>query len=154
MSSNDYEGTVHDSREQSSMGFQPINISMQPLYSQLNLFGSEEDFLSEEEIRMKSNLMLEQEDIQQMLNSFTSGGNFSMPQDDAFSFPTIDQTQSPSSNCSSYDEDCNRPAKPVVSWLKIKAAMRWGFFVRKKAAETRATKAQLVELDDDENEIS
>ncbi|CAM8930998.1 unnamed protein product [Rhodiola kirilowii] len=152
MSSNDYEGTVHDSREQSSLGFQPINTSMQP-YNQLNLFGAEEDFLSEEEIRMKSNLMLEQEDIQQMLHSFTSGGNFSMPQDDAFSFPTIDQTPSPSSNCS-YDEDRNRPAKPVVSWLKIKAAMRWGFFVRKKAAETRATKAQLVELDDDENEIS
>jgi hypothetical protein len=31
--------------------------------------------------------------------------------------------------------------------LKIKAAMRWGFFIRKKAAERRA---QLVELDDDD----
>ncbi|KAJ6367640.1 hypothetical protein OIU78_000246 [Salix suchowensis] len=35
--------------------------------------------------------------------------------------------------------------KAVVGWLKLKAALRWGIFVRKKAAERRA---QLVELDD------
>ena len=35
------------------------------------------------------------------------------------------------------------PGKAVVGWLKIKAAMRWGIFVRKKAAERRA---KLVEL--------
>ncbi|KAI8017633.1 Calmodulin-binding protein 60 E [Camellia lanceoleosa] len=34
--------------------------------------------------------------------------------------------------------------KAVVVWLKVKAALRWGIFIRKKAAERRA---QLVELD-------
>ncbi|KAK8965374.1 hypothetical protein KSP40_PGU006628 [Platanthera guangdongensis] len=33
----------------------------------------------------------------------------------------------------------------VVWWLKIKAAMRWGIFIRKKAAERRA---QIIELED------
>ncbi|KAK8947388.1 hypothetical protein KSP39_PZI006994 [Platanthera zijinensis] len=33
--------------------------------------------------------------------------------------------------------------KAVVGWLKIKAAMRWGIFIRKKAAERRA---QIIEL--------
>lgn len=113
-------------------------------------------FLSEAEIRLKSNLMLEHEDIQQMLHSFTSVGNFSMidpnPQDNAFSFPSLDQSPIPSLNCS-YDEDDRFTANPIVSWLKIKAAMRWGFFVRRKAAEKRAG-AHLVELDCDENESS
>ncbi|CAI0542497.1 unnamed protein product [Linum tenue] len=34
--------------------------------------------------------------------------------------------------------------KAVVGWLKLKAALRWGIFVRKRAAERRA---QLIELD-------
>ncbi|KAI9117161.1 hypothetical protein K1719_011327 [Acacia pycnantha] len=42
-----------------------------------------------------------------------------------------------------FDEDSARPGRAVVGWLKIKEAMRWGFFIRKKAAESRA---QLVEL--------
>lgn len=45
------------------------------------------------------------------------------------------------------NDDRSRSGKAVVGWLKIKAAMRWGFFVRKKAAERRA---QIVQLDDDE----
>ncbi|KAF2561411.1 hypothetical protein F2Q70_00014824 [Brassica cretica] len=47
--------------------------------------------------------------------------------------------------------DRKRPAlaRSVVGWLKIKAAMRWGFFIRRKAAERRA---QIVELDDDDEE--
>ncbi|KAK8965375.1 hypothetical protein KSP40_PGU006629 [Platanthera guangdongensis] len=36
--------------------------------------------------------------------------------------------------------------KAVVWWLKIKAAMRWGIFIRKKAAERRA---QIIELEDE-----
>uniref|UniRef100_A0A7N0RG98 Calmodulin-binding protein n=1 Tax=Kalanchoe fedtschenkoi TaxID=63787 RepID=A0A7N0RG98_KALFE len=164
MSSINYNGMVHGSQQQqSTVDFQAVNTSIQP-YSQLNLFddwsnnkpNGADAFLSEEEIRMKSSLMLEHDDIQQMLHSFTSEGNFSMvgpnPQDDGFSFPSYEQSPSPSSNCS-YDEDRVRPSKTVVSWLKIKAAMRWGFFVRKKAAEKRAG-VQLVELDDDDNEIS
>jgi hypothetical protein len=46
-----------------------------------------------------------------------------------------------------FDGEPSRPSgKAVVGWLKIKAAMRWGIFVRKKAAERRA---QLVELEDE-----
>ncbi|EEF30189.1 hypothetical protein RCOM_0445830 [Ricinus communis] len=45
-----------------------------------------------------------------------------------------------------YDENGVRPNKAVVGWLKIKAAMRLGFFIRNKATERRA---QLVELDDE-----
>ncbi|KAK8962048.1 hypothetical protein KSP40_PGU020846 [Platanthera guangdongensis] len=37
-------------------------------------------------------------------------------------------------------------SKAVVWWLKIKAAMRWGIFIRKKAAERRA---QIIELEDE-----
>uniref|UniRef100_F6I7S3 Uncharacterized protein n=1 Tax=Vitis vinifera TaxID=29760 RepID=F6I7S3_VITVI len=45
-----------------------------------------------------------------------------------------------------FDEDRSRSSgKAVVGWLKLKAALRWGIFVRKKAAERRA---QLVELDE------
>ncbi|CAI9098541.1 OLC1v1035208C1 [Oldenlandia corymbosa var. corymbosa] len=103
-----------------------------------------EDFLSEEEIRMRSHEMLENEDMQQLLRLFSMGGNagVNMP-DDAYGFPNY--MPSPSQNFS-YDEDRTRPGKAVVGWLKIKAAMRWGFFIRKKAAERRA---QIVELDDE-----
>jgi hypothetical protein len=58
-------------------------------------------------------------------------------------FPSYIPSPAPAFN---YEDDRTRPSgKAVVGWLKIKAAMRWGIFVRKKAAERRA---QLVELDD------
>ncbi|GKV53037.1 hypothetical protein SLEP1_g59587 [Rubroshorea leprosula] len=44
-----------------------------------------------------------------------------------------------------FDEDRSRPGKAVVGFLKIKAALRWGFFIRKKAAERQA---QIVELEE------
>ena len=47
---------------------------------------------------------------------------------------------------SNLDDEQNRSSgKAVVGWLKLKAALRWGIFIRKRAAERRA---QLVELDD------
>ncbi|GAA0154573.1 hypothetical protein LIER_12515 [Lithospermum erythrorhizon] len=101
--------------------------------------GSEE-FLSEEEIRLRSHEMLANEDMQHLLRLFSMGGH--VPED-GFSFPP--NMPSPALNFS-FEEDRSRPGKAVVGWLKIKAAMRWGFFIRKKAAERRA---QLVELDDE-----
>ncbi|KAL9224590.1 hypothetical protein vseg_000610 [Gypsophila vaccaria] len=92
---------------------------------------------AEEEIRNRSHELLESDDMQQLLRIFSMGGHGSMP-DDNFFMPTPP-------NYNSFEEDRNRPGKAVVGWLKIKAAMRWGFFIRKKAAERRA---QLVELDD------
>ncbi|KAM7472806.1 hypothetical protein LguiA_010989 [Lonicera macranthoides] len=135
---------------QSSSSFDPVG----PLVPQSNLNPFDDwppsrekpvdDFMSEEEIRMRSHEMLENEDMQHLLRLFSmNGGQGSVNgPDDGFGFTPY--VHSPSNF--NYEEDRSRPGKAVVGWLKIKAAMRWGFFVRKKAAERRA---QLVELDDE-----
>ncbi|KAI3801652.1 hypothetical protein L1987_29762 [Smallanthus sonchifolius] len=138
---------------QSSSSFQPMNTSIQQ-QPNMNPFDDWShnshdkgvgDFMSEEEIRMRSHEMLENEDMQQLLRLFSMGGGHgSNMAEDGFSFPSFMQSPAPNFD---FDEDRSRSGKAVVGWLKIKAAMRWGFFVRKKAAERRA---QLVELDDDE----
>ncbi|KAL3535355.1 hypothetical protein ACH5RR_003816 [Cinchona calisaya] len=137
--------------QSSSSSFQTVESSVQQ--SNLNPFEDwsqnrdrgVDEFLSEEEIRMRSHEMLENEDMQHLLRIFSMGGHAAgnVP-DDSFAFPAY--MPSPSTNFS-YDEDRTRPpGKAVVGWLKIKAAMRWGFFIRKKAAERRA---QIVELEDE-----
>lgn len=136
--------------QSSSSSFQTVGSSVQS--SNLNPFEEwpqnrdrgVDDFLSEEEIRMRSHEMLENEDMQHLLRLFSMGGHapVNVP-DDSFAFPSY--MPSPSPNFS-YDEDRTRSGKAVVGWLKIKAAMRWGFFIRKKAAERRA---QIVELEDE-----
>ncbi|GMH03978.1 hypothetical protein Nepgr_005817 [Nepenthes gracilis] len=103
-----------------------------------------EDFFSEEEIRIRSNEMLENEDMQQLLRIFSMGGHaapIGVPEE-GYSYQPFMPPPSPNLG---FDNDRTRSGKAVVGWLKIKAAMRWGFFVRKKAAERRA---QLVELDE------
>ncbi|XP_048131489.1 calmodulin-binding protein 60 D-like [Rhodamnia argentea] len=50
-----------------------------------------------------------------------------------------------SSNFAFNEDRSHSSGKAVIGWLKLKAALRWGIFVRKKAAERRA---QLVELDE------
>ncbi|KAK9275677.1 hypothetical protein L1049_022944 [Liquidambar formosana] len=136
--------------QSSTSGFQTMNTSVQP--SNLNPFDDwshnrdrgVEDFFSEEEIRIRSHEMLENEDMQHLLRIFSMGGHtaINMPED-GYTFPSYMPSPSPNYG---FDEDRTRPGKAVVGWLKIKAAMRWGFFIRKKAAEKRA---QLVELDDE-----
>ncbi|CAL5375217.1 unnamed protein product [Camellia sinensis] len=136
---------------QSSTSFQTIGTSVQQ--SNLNPFddwshnrdkGVVDEFLSEEEIRLRSHEMLENEDMQHLLRLFSMGGHASVNgPEDGYSFPTY--MPSPSPNFS-FDEDRGRSGKAVVGWLKIKAAMRWGFFIRKKAAERRAL---IEELDDE-----
>uniref|UniRef100_A0A2P2MHB6 Calmodulin-binding protein 60 B n=1 Tax=Rhizophora mucronata TaxID=61149 RepID=A0A2P2MHB6_RHIMU len=102
-----------------------------------------DELLSEEEIRIRSNEILESEDMQHLLHVFSMGGHASLNvPEDGYAFPPYVPSPMPS-----LDEYRTRPGKAVVSWLKVKAAMRWGFFVRKKAAEKRA---QLVELDNEE----
>ncbi|KAL2480955.1 Calmodulin-binding protein 60 B [Abeliophyllum distichum] len=104
-----------------------------------------DDFLSEEEIRIRSHEMLENEDMQHLLRLFSMGGHASVNvPEDGYGFPSFVPVPSPSFN---YNEDRTRSGKAVVGWLKIKAAMRWGIFVRKKAAERR--RAQIVELEDE-----
>lgn len=131
----------------STSGFQASNSITQP--STLNPFEDwppnrgkgVDEFFSEEDIRIISHEMLENEDMQHMLRLFSMGGHpsINMP-DDAYSFSSYMPSPMPT-----FEEDRGRSGKAVVGWLKIKAAMRWGFFIRKKAAEKRA---QLVELDE------
>ena len=104
--------------------------------------GGVDDYLMEE-IRMRSHEILENEEMQQMLRLLSMGGAGTNLTEDGFNSPSYMPTPSP--NLSVEDDRTRAPGKAVVGWLKIKAAMRWGIFVRKKAAERRA---QLVELDD------
>lgn len=99
-----------------------------------------DEFFSEDEIRLRSHEMLENEDMQHLLRLFSMGGHASMNAEDGYSFPSFMPSPIPN-----FDEDRSRSGRAVVGWLKIKAAMRWGFFIRKKAAEKRA---QIVELDE------
>ncbi|XP_059637265.1 calmodulin-binding protein 60 B [Cornus florida] len=104
-----------------------------------------DDFLSEE-IRNRSHEMLENEDMQHLLRLFSMGGHASVNvPEDGYNFSSYVESPSPLPSFG-YDEDRTRSGKAVVGWLKIKAAMRWGFFIRKKAAERRA---QIVELEDE-----
>ncbi|THU72453.1 hypothetical protein C4D60_Mb04t12290 [Musa balbisiana] len=137
--------------QQTSIGFQPSSHSME--HSGLNIYddwsGQQDsrcmdDFFSEEEIRLRSHEMLENEDMQHLLRTFTMGGASVGLPEDGYGFPPYMPSPCPNFN---FDDERNRSSgKAVVGWLKIKAAMRWGIFVRKKAAERRA--AQLVELEE------
>ncbi|CAH8275351.1 unnamed protein product [Arabidopsis lyrata] len=103
---------------------------------------NENDLFAEEEIRQRSHDMLANEDMQQLLQLFSMGGGNG---EDGFAFPSFMHNTPMMQGYN--DEDRGRSGKAVVGWLKIKAAMRWGFFIRRKAAERRA---QIVELDDGE----
>ncbi|KAK8524423.1 hypothetical protein V6N13_015445 [Hibiscus sabdariffa] len=106
-----------------------------------------DDFLSEEEIRMTSNEMVENEEMQHLLPIFNMGNHghdtFN-PSEDEYPYAS---TLMPNS-CLDYgfnNEVSSSSGKAVVGWLKLKAALRWGIFTRQKEAERRA---HLVELDD------
>uniref|UniRef100_A0A0D6R297 Calmodulin-binding protein 60 B n=1 Tax=Araucaria cunninghamii TaxID=56994 RepID=A0A0D6R297_ARACU len=103
--------------------------------------GQVDDYFSVEEIRTKSLEMLENEDMQQLLRMFSMGGAGVNVVDDSYPYAAFTPAQNYSLN-----EDRTRPGsgKAVVGWLKLKAALRWGIFIRKIAAEKRA---QLEELD-------
>nr|CAB3487151.1 unnamed protein product [Digitaria exilis] len=102
--------------------------------------GGVDDYLMEE-IRARSHEILENDEMQQMLRILSMGGA-PTGLSNVDSFPPY-PSPAPAFN---FEEDRSRSSgKAVVGWLKIKAAMRWGIFVRRKAAERRA---QLVELED------
>ncbi|KAK1417180.1 hypothetical protein QVD17_26303 [Tagetes erecta] len=96
------------------------------------------------EVRLRSSEMLETDDMQKLLRSFgvgVTGPTFGLYDNDSYGYniphePQVGQV---------YAQGPGRGSgKAVVGWLKLKAALRWGIFIRKKAAERRA---QLVELD-------
>lgn len=132
--------------QSSTSGFHAASSSMQPPAPNPfddwsnNRDKGVDDFFSEDEIRVRSNEILENEDMQHLLRLFSMGGHPSMNTEDGYSFPSFMPSPMPN-----FDEDRSRPGKAVVGWLKIKAAMRWGFFIRKIAAEKRA---QIEELDE------
>lgn len=91
----------------------------------------------ENEIQLRSD-ELESEEMQQLLQLCTSLGGDG---EGGYGFPSFMQS---TPMVKGYEEERVRSGKAVVGWLKIKAAMKWGIFIRKKAAERRA---QIVELD-------
>jgi hypothetical protein len=138
-------------QQQQNFEFSALGLSMQsPALSPFDEWpgrlqenrGGVDDFLMEE-IRVRSHDILENEqEMQQMLRILSMGGA-AANLNNLDGFPSYIPSPAPAFN---YEDDRARPSgKAVVGWLKIKAAMRWGIFVRKKAAERRA---QLVELDD------
>ncbi|XAR66783.1 hypothetical protein NMG60_11013119 [Bertholletia excelsa] len=99
-----------------------------------------EDFFAEE-IRLRSSEMLESDDMQRLLKTFGVGSTFSHSDEGCYSYniPYDHQLNE------AYGHEKGRSSgRAVVGWLKLKAALRWGIFIRKRAAERRA---QLVELD-------
>jgi hypothetical protein len=125
--------------QSSTSGFQTVGAS------NLTSYRGVEDYFPEEEIRMRSHEMLENEDMQHLLRFFNMGGHGSInATEDGYPYPSP-YMGTPSLDCNFDDDRTRSSGKAVVGWLKLKAALRWGIFIRKKAAERRA---QLVELDD------
>ncbi|KAL2636091.1 hypothetical protein R1flu_007570 [Riccia fluitans] len=130
-------------------------VRMKDLRGQENLFRAvqADDLLSEDELRAKSMEILENEDmhmqIQQLLRMF----NAAPGEAPTNSFPTVQTDESFSFGAFSPPPDLNIGMDRVrgngranVGWLKLKAALRWGIFIRKRAA---ARRARLEELEDD-----
>ncbi|PON50409.1 Calmodulin-binding protein [Trema orientale] len=126
--------------QSSTSGFQSIGAS------NLTSVRGVDEFFPEEEIRMRSHEMLENEDMQHLLRIFNMGGGQGhVPSVTEDGFPYASGYMPNTSVNYNFDDDRTRSGKAVVGWLKLKAALRWGIFIRKKAAERRA---QLVELND------
>ncbi|MCD9637919.1 Calmodulin-binding protein 60 B [Datura stramonium] len=105
-----------------------------------------DDFFTEEEIRTRSHEMLENDDMQHLLHIFNMDGQHhasSSTSEDNYAYGSPYMPNMSSSF--GINGNPTRSGKAVVGWLKLKAALRWGIFIRKKAAEKRA---QIVELDD------
>ncbi|WVZ20081.1 hypothetical protein V8G54_007403 [Vigna mungo] len=102
-----------------------------------------EDIVAEE-LRLRSSEMLESDDMQRLLKTINAGvnmsGNIGHSNEGCYAYSLQYEPQM----YHSFGEDQGKPSgKAVVGWLKLKAALRWGIFIRKKAAERRA---QLTEL--------
>eukprot|EP00249_Psilotum_nudum_P024342 c29161_g4_i1 orf=529-2574(-) len=111
--------------------------------------GQVDDYLTEDDIRTRSIEMLGDEEMQQLLRFYNASGGqmsgaYNMQGDDVYSFPNF--SMPPNSN---WSEDSSKSSgKAYVGWLKLKAALRWGIFIRKIAAEKAEKRAKLVELEE------
>ncbi|KAI3524334.1 hypothetical protein L1887_02987 [Cichorium endivia] len=98
-----------------------------------------------EEVRLRSSEMLETDDMQKLLRSFgvgVTGSSFGVYDNGSYGYEHV--ATEPEVGAVYAPRHGRGSGKAVVGWLKLKAALRWGIFIRKKAAERRA---QLVELD-------
>lgn len=94
-----------------------------------------------EEIRVRSSEMLESDDMQKLLKTFGIAGGFTHIDESCYGFNDRYEAQVDKG----YGRERGRGSgKAVVGWLKLKAALRWGIFIRKKAAQRRP---QVVEID-------
>ncbi|KAH0901143.1 hypothetical protein HID58_040646 [Brassica napus] len=94
-----------------------------------------------EEIRVRSSEMLETDDMQKLLRTFGIAGGFTHIAESCYGFDDRYEAQVDKG----YRRERGRGSgKAVVGWLKLKAALRWGIFIRKKAAQRRP---QIVEID-------
>lgn len=113
------------------------------------------DDLFSADIRLRSSEMLDSEDMQRLLlktfsmgTSDLAGSSFGHTDEPYYSYevpsgPPMDRAYRQMGQV--YEPEHGRSSgKAFVGWLKLKAALRWGIFIRKQAAERRA---QLVELD-------
>ncbi|XWS72603.1 hypothetical protein CRYUN_Cryun02cG0054200 [Craigia yunnanensis] len=94
-----------------------------------------EDFFAEE-IRLRSSEMLETDDMQRLPKTFGvgvgMGAGFGHSDEACYTYtiPHDHQMDHP------YGQERGKGSgKAVVGWLKLKGALRWGIFVRKRAAE-------------------
>lgn len=106
-----------------------------------------EDIVAEE-LRLRSSQMLESDDMQRLLKTLNAGvsmsTNFDSSNNNESCYTYRVQYDPPQMYHSFSSEDHGKcSGKAVVGWLKLKAALRWGIFIRKRAAERRA---QLTEL--------
>ncbi|CAN8284119.1 unnamed protein product [Cochlearia groenlandica] len=119
--------------------------------------GPFEDNFSEE-IRLRSSEMLETDDMQRLLKTFgiglncvgtTTQGHGGFGQNDesssCYGYSVPYQGEEVDNNKYRGERSRGRSGKAVVGWLKLKAALRWGIFIRKKAAERRPP--QIVEIE-------
>ncbi|GKV03345.1 hypothetical protein SLEP1_g15663 [Rubroshorea leprosula] len=97
-----------------------------------------------EEIRLRSSEMLESDDMQRLLKTFGVGVGTETGFDSNEASYACNISFDHQIDHAYGKERSRGSGKAVVGWLKLKAALRWGIFIRKRAAERRA---QLVELD-------
>ncbi|XP_034224251.1 calmodulin-binding protein 60 E-like isoform X2 [Prunus dulcis] len=130
-----------------SMGYMPVGGShFSGDWSRPNNGSGLEDFVADE-IRFRSSEMLESDDMQRLLKTFSmgvgvgAGAGFGASDEACYNYSV---QYEPQIGQSFRKEQAKSSGKAVVGWLKLKAALRWGIFIRKRAAERRA---QLTELD-------
>ena len=102
-----------------------------------------EDIVAEE-LRLRSSEMLESDDMQRLLKTINAGVNMSTNLGHSNEGCNTYSLQYEPQMYHSFSEDQGKSSgKAVVGWLKLKAALRWGIFIRKKAAERRALLTEL-----------